>query len=104
MGFGETAPDRPLIPDGKGDHLIVELPARNRSMHEWSHWAKVRSKVQATLAGWHRLRLAAARETAGAVQAASTSSRGPTDAGAVRVRPANRQVDRSPGVDGTVVH
>jgi IS605 OrfB family transposase len=104
MGFGEAAPERPLIPDGKGDHLIIELPARNRSMREWSHWAKVRSKVQATLAGWHRLRLAAAREAAGAVQAASTSSRGPTDAGAVRVRPANRQVNRAPGVDGTVVH
>jgi IS605 OrfB family transposase len=65
MGYGEAAPARPVIPDGKGDHLIVELPARNRSMHEWSHWAKVRSAVQGTLAGWHRLRIAAAREAAG---------------------------------------
>ncbi len=37
MGYGEAAPARPVIPDGKGDHLIVELPVRNRSMHEWSH-------------------------------------------------------------------
>ncbi len=65
MGYGEAAPARPVIPDGKGDHLIVELPVRNRSMHEWSHWAKVRATVQGTLAGWHRLRVAAAREAAG---------------------------------------
>ncbi len=65
MGFGEAAPARPVIPDGKGDHLIIELPVRNRSTHEWSHWAKVRSTVQGTLAGRHRLRYAAAREAAG---------------------------------------
>jgi hypothetical protein len=36
MGFRETALNRPVIPDGKGDHLVVELPVRNRSTHEWS--------------------------------------------------------------------
>lgn len=104
MGFREAAPARPLIPDGKGDHLIIELPVRNRSTHEWSHWAKVRSKVRETLAGWHRLRIAAARESAEGARAALVASRGPTDVGAVRLRPSNRQVDRSPGVDGTDVH
>ncbi len=104
MGFGEAAPKRPLIPDGKGDHLVIELPVRNRAKHEWSHWAAVRSKVRETLAGWHRLRIAAAREAAEAVQAASAVSRGPTDAGAVRSRPSNRQLNRSAGVGGIVVH
>ena len=104
MGFGEAAPVRPVLPDGKGDHLVIELPVRNRAKHEWSHWAKVRSKVQATLAGWHRLRLAAARESASGSKLLEAASRGLTDAGAVRPRPSNRQLNRSAGVDGTVVH
>ncbi|QHE87149.1 transposase [Hydrogenophaga sp. BPS33] len=104
MGFGEAAPRRPVIPDGRGDHLIIELPARNRSMHEWSHWAKVRSKVQGTLAGWHRLRRIAALEAVQVVNAARVASRGQSDAGAVRARPPNRQLHRLAGVRGTNVH
>ncbi len=57
-----------------------------------------------TLVGWHRLRLAAVREAAGAVLTAPAFSRGLADVGAVRVRPTNRQVNRSPGVDGIAVH
>ncbi len=34
MGFGERSPLRPVVPDGKGGHLFVELPVRNRSTHE----------------------------------------------------------------------
>ena len=104
MGYREAAQHRPLIPDGKGDHLVIELPVRNRSVHEWSHWARVRSKVRETLAGWHRLRLAAAREAVEAVRAASVASRGPTDVGAARPRPSNRQLNRSAGVGGIDVH
>jgi hypothetical protein len=73
MGYSETCPDRGFIPDGKGDHLIVEFPVRKRSAHAWSHWGKVSNAVQATLAEWHRLRKLAALEasqTAQAVQGA----------------------------------
>jgi len=104
MGYGEAAPTRPVIPDGKGDHLVVELPARNRSMHEWSHWAKVRSRVQETLVGWHRLRIAAAREDARLARAGHVASRGQSDVGAVRTRPSNRRRNRSADVGGTDVH
>jgi hypothetical protein len=45
MGFREHAPTCSVIPDGKGDHLVFELPVRNRAKHEWSHWARVRSKL-----------------------------------------------------------
>lgn len=71
MGYGEAAPRRSAVPDGKGDHLEFELPARNRSKHEWSHWASVRSKLQGTLAGWHRLRKLAALEAAARAAASS---------------------------------
>ena len=51
MGYEEAAPVCPVIPDGRGDHLVIGRPVTNRSTHEWLHWTKVRSRVQGTLAG-----------------------------------------------------
>lgn len=98
LGYGERSPVRPAVPDGKGDHFILELPERNRSKHEWTHWAKVRSKLSETLAGWHRLRKAAALDAEQAAQAAQNADRGQSDVATVRTRPSNRQHNRSAGV------
>lgn len=84
MRYGEVAPARSEIPDGKSDHFVMQLPVRNRGVHEWSHWAKIRSQLLETLAGWHRLRSAALEDTAKAA-----ASRGPTDVRAVRSRTSN---------------
>jgi IS605 OrfB family transposase len=92
MGYGEAVPRRSVVPDGKGDHFAFEPPARNRSMSRRAPWAPVRSKLLETLAGWHRLRKRAALEDV------KTSASGPTGAGAVRLRPSNRQQHRSAGV------
>src|SRR5690606_30025867 len=62
MGYRESAPVRSEIPDGKGDHFIFELPARNRAKHEWSHWAQVHRKLRGALAEHHRLRNRAAQK------------------------------------------
>jgi hypothetical protein len=99
MGYAERAPASPEIPDGKGDHLVVPLPARNRGVHEWSHWAKVRSQLLGTLAGYHRLRKAAL-EAAAKADVAS----GPFGGGAVRARSPNRQHNRSAGVHRKALH
>lgn len=104
MGFGDAAPKRSLILNGKGGHLVVKLPVGNRAKHECSRWAAVRSRVRETLAGWHRLHVAAARAAAVAMQAASPASRGPADTGAARPRPSSRQLRRSAGVDGKDIH
>ena len=98
MGYGERLPVRPEVPDGQNDHFVLVLPVRNRAKHEWSDWAKVRSQLSETLAGWHRLRKLAALEAGQAAQAAQNASRGQSDAAAVRSRPSNRQHNRSAGV------
>jgi hypothetical protein len=48
LGYSEVCPDRGLIPDGKGDHLIVELTARTRSAHGWSHLLRELAALEAS--------------------------------------------------------
>lgn len=90
MGYGETEPCRSAIPGGRGDHIEFKLAARNRKKHEWSNWGTVRSKLQGTLAVWHRLRKLAALEVA----ARAAASSGQAGVGAVRPLPPNRQQHR----------
>jgi hypothetical protein len=78
---------------GKGDHLVFELPARNRSKHTWAHSAAARRKLQETLAGYHQLRALAALEAT----ASAAVSCGQSDGGVVELGPSNRQHNRSAG-------
>lgn len=91
MGYGEVAPTRLETPDGKSDHFVMHLPARNRSVHDWPHWAKIRSQLLETLAGWHRLRRLAALEDA----AKTAASRGQSVSATARSRPSSRWPNRS---------
>lgn len=75
MGYGESAPVHPVsVPDGKGDHFIFGLPARNRSKHEWSHWARIHRALQQSLAESHRLRAFAIQEAKLAAKAGQLAS------------------------------
>lgn len=74
MGYSGTMPGQGDIPEGKGEHLIVEFPVRKRSAHERSQWARVSKAVPATLAEWHRLRKLAALEVSRTAQASQGTS------------------------------
>jgi IS605 OrfB family transposase len=55
LGFSEQPPkslDR--IHDGKGGHVALSLPVRNRGKHVWSFWRRLHKKFQAVLAAHFR--------------------------------------------------
>jgi IS605 OrfB family transposase len=45
---------RLAIPDGKGCHVTLDLPARNRSRHVWHHWGQLGRKLSAALTAHFR--------------------------------------------------
>jgi len=42
------------IPDGKGGHVTLDLPVRNRSGHVWLQWGQLNKKFQAALTAHFR--------------------------------------------------
>ena len=56
-GFSEKPP-RSLgeIPDGKGGHVALPLPERNRGKHVWSFWSGLNKKLRVALAERFRAR------------------------------------------------
>ncbi len=42
------------IPDGRGGHVALSLPARNRGEHVWALWRKLGKKLSAALAAHFR--------------------------------------------------
>jgi IS605 OrfB family transposase len=55
LGVSERAPPAVgIIPDGKGSHVTLDLPARNRSRHVWSHWAAINRKLRVALTAHFR--------------------------------------------------
>jgi len=54
-GFSEHPPlSSEFIPDGKGNHVIFSLPARNRGERDWSFWGRFSKKFRAVLAAHFR--------------------------------------------------
>ena len=52
LGVSERLPrnlDR--VPDGKGGHVTLSLPVRNRDKHVWTSWRQVRRDLRVALAG-----------------------------------------------------
>jgi hypothetical protein len=50
LGLSEKMPQgRRAIPDGKGSHVTLDLPVRNRSRHVWHQWGQLNKKVSAAL-------------------------------------------------------
>lgn len=50
LGFSERMPQaRPDVPDGKGGHVTLELPARNRTRHVWFQWKQLNRQLPAAL-------------------------------------------------------
>lgn len=47
------SPER-KIPDGKGSHVALVLPARNRTKHVWHFWGQVKKKISTVLAAHFR--------------------------------------------------
>src|SRR3990167_953200 len=46
-GFPERPPRFPgKIPDGKGGHVALSLPARNRGKHVWSRWRALSKRLR----------------------------------------------------------
>jgi IS605 OrfB family transposase len=55
QGFSEKMPRHAReVPDGKGGHVALSLPARNRDKHVWVLWRQVRRKLQTVLAAHFR--------------------------------------------------
>lgn len=55
LHFSEKPPSSlKEIPDGKGDHVTLSLPARNRGRHVWSLWSQLSKKLRAALAAHFR--------------------------------------------------
>lgn len=55
LKFSERLPRHSgLIPDGKGNHVTLSLPVRNRGKHVWSLWRQVKKKIPAVLAAHFR--------------------------------------------------
>ncbi len=53
--FSERLPRHPeLVPDGKGAHVTLPLPERNRGKHVWALWRQVRKKLSVVLAAHFR--------------------------------------------------
>jgi IS605 OrfB family transposase len=50
LGVSEKMPQGQRdIPDGKGGHVTLDLPVRNRSRHVWSQWGQLNKKLSAAL-------------------------------------------------------
>ena len=42
------------IPDGKGGHVTLDLPVRNRTRHVWHQWGQLHKKLPAALTAHFR--------------------------------------------------
>ena len=50
LGFSEQMPQaRQDVSDGKGGHVTLDLPARNRARHVWHQWRQLNQKLPAAL-------------------------------------------------------
>ena len=50
LGFSEQMPQpRRDVPDGKGGHVTLDLPVRNRTRHVWHQWRQLNRKLPAAL-------------------------------------------------------
>ncbi len=55
LGVSERMPQgQREIPDGKGGHVTLDLPARNRSRHVWYQWGQLNKKLSAALTAHFR--------------------------------------------------
>ncbi len=55
LRFSEKLPSSLMeIPDGRGSHVALSLPARNRGEHVWALWRKLGKKLSAALAAQFR--------------------------------------------------
>jgi IS605 OrfB family transposase len=55
QGVSERLPrNLDKVPDGKGGHVTLSLPARNRDKHVWTSWRQVRRDLRVALAGQFR--------------------------------------------------
>jgi IS605 OrfB family transposase len=55
LGVSERMPQGPReIPDGKGGHVTLDLPVRNRSRHVWHQWGQLNRRLQAALTAHFR--------------------------------------------------
>ena len=55
LGLSEKMPSgQREIPDGKGDHVTLALPERNRARHVWSQWRQFSKKCSAALTAHFR--------------------------------------------------
>jgi len=55
LGVSERMPQGQTdIPDGKGRHVTLDLPERNRSRHVWHQWGQLNKKLQAALTAHFR--------------------------------------------------
>jgi IS605 OrfB family transposase len=55
LGFSERPNSGPgIIPDGKGGHVTLSLPVRNRDEHVWRFWSKLSKKIPAALTAHFR--------------------------------------------------
>lgn len=53
--FSEKLPSRLMdIPDGRGGHVALPLPARNRGKHVWTLWRKLSKKLSVVLVAHFR--------------------------------------------------
>ena len=55
LGVSEKMPQGQRdIPDGKGGHVTLDLPGRNRSRHVWTQWGQLSKKLSAALTAHFR--------------------------------------------------
>jgi IS605 OrfB family transposase len=55
LGLTEKPPKRgATVPARNGGHVTFCVPARNRSKHVWSHWAKIRTALKVAHVAHHR--------------------------------------------------
>ncbi len=55
LGVSERLPrNLDKVPNGKGGHVTLSLPARNRDQHVWTSWRKVQGELRVALTGQFR--------------------------------------------------
>ena len=55
LGFSERMPQHQRdVPDGKGGHVTLDLPVRNRTRHVWHQWRQLNQKIPAALTAHFR--------------------------------------------------
>lgn len=55
LGFSEKMPQfHQDVPDGKGGHVTLDLPVRNRTRHVWHQWRQLHQKLPAALTAHFR--------------------------------------------------